>query len=438
MQERRRRTRDSEASWPAPQPGHEVVLHTRVVTDTGGGPDKTIMLGAAWMNAGSGRVAGEARFSVDCEPRLNGSAVNRDASAYWVAAAYMHPPRDPGFAAIRRRAAEAGCPLIGVPDRGPLDRGVIRRLLAVCRRYRVHIWHGHDYKSNMLGLLLRPFWDMKLVTTAHGWVTQTARTPLYYAVDRWCLPRYHHVICVSSDLYAQALRLGVAPERCTLIPNGIDEQTFCRRFAASEAPLRARYRVPAGRLVVGAAGRLRPEKAFNNLIHAVHGLIGLGLDLELWIAGAGAAQAQLQALVERLGLGERVRLLGFVEDTIDFYHGLDLFVLSSLREGLPNVVLEAMAMRVPVVATRVAGVPALIEDGRNGLLCPPGDIAGLAAAIRRAVEDPVLRAALAGAGRESIERHCTFTQRMERERRVYDEVLAVGAERDSSRTPGRG
>jgi glycosyltransferase involved in cell wall biosynthesis len=315
---------------------------------------------------------------------------------------------------------------------------VVRRLLAVCRRYQVRIWHGHDYKSNMLGLLLRPFWDMKLVTTAHGWVTQTARTPLYYAVDRWCLPRYHHVICVSADLYAQALKLGVAPERCTLIPNGIDERTFCRRFPAAEAPLRARFRVPAGRLVVGAAGRLSPEKAFNNLIHAVHHLVNNGFDLELWIAGAGAGQAELEALVARLGLGERVRLLGFVEDTIGFYHGLDLFVLSSLREGLPNVVLEAMAMGVPVVAARVAGVPALIEEGRNGLLCPPGDIAGLAGAMRRAAEDPAWRAALAQAGRQTIEERWTFGQRMARERLVYDELLSGGGERGSAQAQNRG
>ena len=77
----------------------------------------------------------------------------------------------------------------GVLDNGPFDLGVIPRLLNVCRRHKVAIWHGHDYKSNLLGLLLARFWPMKLLTTVHGWVHHTARTPLYYAVDRFCLPR---------------------------------------------------------------------------------------------------------------------------------------------------------------------------------------------------------------------------------------------------------
>ena len=102
---------------------------------------------------------------------------------------------------------------MSVPDRGPWDWRVVTQLLAVCRRERVGIWHGHDYKSNALGLVLRRFWPMRLVTTVHGWVQHTRRTPLYYAIDRLCLPRYESVICVSPDLYDECLARGV------LLPN---------------------------------------------------------------------------------------------------------------------------------------------------------------------------------------------------------------------------
>ena len=90
--------------------------------------------------------------------------------------------------------------MLSVDDRGPLDCRVVRQFLDICRRQRVRIWHGHDYKSNALGLLLRRAWSMRLVSTAHGWVTETRRTPLYYAIDRRCLARYDAVLCVSRDL----------------------------------------------------------------------------------------------------------------------------------------------------------------------------------------------------------------------------------------------
>src|SRR5262249_15182476 len=133
-------------------------------------------------------------------------------------------------------------------------------------------------------------------------------------------------------------------------------------------------------------------------------------------------RARLQALVGELALGDRVRLLGHLADTRDLYQSLDVYVLSSLREGLPNVLLEAMAMEVPVVATRISGVPRLVRDGENGLLVEPGDIAGLAAAVRRLAGDPDLRVRLRQAARTTIEQRYSFAMRMEKIRRVYDKV----------------
>ncbi len=388
------------AGWPPKPDGREVVLHTRVVTETGGGPDKTILMSAP--------------FLAD--------------SPYWLAAAYMHPPEDPGFAEVRRRAETIGSPLISVPDRGALDRSVLRRMLAICKHYQVKVWHGHDYKSNLLGVALRPFWPMKLITTVHGWVKHTTKTPLYYAVDRWCLPYYHHVICVSDDLQERVAALGVPPERCSLIHNAIDERMYSRTIAPDHAPMRQQMGTPPGRKVVGAIGRLSPEKGFGDLIRAVHGLVtgdGDRLDIELWIAGDGDARPDLERQIKALGLEDRVKLLGFCSDPIAFYHALDLFTLSSLREGLPNVVLEAMSMSVPVVSTRVAGVPKMLTDGETGLLCPIGQPGELAEAMRRALTDSALSQRLVAAGRELIEREYSFTQRMAKVRAIYDQVLGA-------------
>lgn len=382
--------------WPEAPDGRSVVLHTRVVTESGGGPDKTI---------------------------LNSASHFQD-SPYWLAAAYMHPPDDAGFDAVRKRADEADCPLIPVADRGPLDRSVVRSLYNICKHYDVKVWHAHDYKSNLLGLSLRPFHAMKLVTTVHGWVRHTTRTPLYYAVDRLCLPYYHHVICVSDDLRDRAVKVGVAPERCTMIPNAIDHLRFTRRYPQSESHLRRELGVPPERLVIGAVGRLSAEKGFTDLIRAAHTLLDEGVDLELWIAGEGEQYAALAEMIDKLSLSGRVRLLGFCGDTIGLYHALDLFVLSSLREGLPNVILEAAAMQTPIVSTRVAQVPLMLTDGETGLLCDMGNVDQLTAAMRRALGDADLRRHLAQAGRALIERQYTFAQRMAKVRAIYDSLDA--------------
>ena len=370
-----------------------VVLDARVVTGVGGGPEKTIL--------NSPRFLARRGYRMIC--------------------AYMHPPGDPGFDELRRRAAERDAPLASVHDRGAWDWKVVSRLLELCRRENVAVYHGHDYKSNAFGLLLNRFWRMRLVTTVHGWVKHTRRTPLYYGIDRFCLPRYEKILCVSEDLHRDCLARGVPAGRCVLLENGIDTHEFTRTMPAAEA--KARLGLSPGRLVVGAVGRLSEEKGFDVLLRAVEDLVRDGLDVHLLIAGEGDDRPRLEALVRELGLGGRVGLLGYRSDTSLLYQAMDVFALSSYREGLPNVVLEAMALEVPVAATRVAGVPRLIEDGDNGLLVEPGDRAGLAKALGAALRDGELRQRLARAGRATVEAKYSFAARMDKLAALYDEML---------------
>jgi glycosyltransferase involved in cell wall biosynthesis len=382
-----------------------VVLHTRVVAGSGGGPDKTI---------------------------LNSPRFLRD-SGYRVLCAYMHPPGDPGFEQLREKARLAQAPLFSVPDRGPLDWRVGLGLLHLCRRERVTVWHGHDYKSNLLGLLLRRFWPMRLVTTVHGWVRHTRRTPLYYWIDRLCLPRYERALCVSEDLRERCLACGVPEERCVLIENGIDTAQFARTVPVAEA--KRRLGKPPGRFVIGAAGRLSPEKGFDVLIRSVDRLVKGGADAELLIVGEGDEKPRLESLIAELGAGEHVHLLGYRPDLRELYEAMDLFALSSLREGLPNVLLEAMALEVPVVATRIAGVPRLIREGENGLLVEAGDAGGLTQALARLLGDEGLREDFRRAGRATIEAGHSFERRMRKVRALYDDLLGREASDRSDVNP---
>lgn len=370
-----------------------VILDARVIAGAGGGPDKTILNTPRFL-----------------EP-----------AGYRMLCAYLRPPGDPGFEAIRRKAAALHAPLVEIDDTGPLDWRVVPRLLEVCRRERVTVWHGHDYKTNALGLVLKRFWPMRLATTVHGWVHRTRRTPLYYLIDRLTLRHYELVIAVSPDLYGLCRTAGVPRRRCVLLENGIDLDDFARRHSVEEA--KRRLGLPADRPLVGAAGRLSAEKGFLHLIRAADRLVREGLDLGLVILGEGDQHAELESTIAALGRGDRFRLAGFQADPRGWFEAMDVFALSSLREGLPNVLLEALALEVPTVATRIAGVPRLLRDRANGLLVEPGDEASLAATLRELLGDASLRERLARAGRQTVEAGYSFRRRIDRLQTLYEVLL---------------
>jgi glycosyltransferase involved in cell wall biosynthesis len=378
---------------PKPPPA-PVVLDARVVTGSGGGPDKTILNSPRFLTP----------------------------LGYRMLCAYLHPPGDPGYEVIRRKAERYAAPLVSIPDRGPWDWRVVRALVALCRRERVAVWHGHDYKTNALGLLLKRFWPMRLVTTVHGWVTHTTRTPLYYKVDQLCLPRYERVVCVSDDLFEACLACGVPARNLVLLENAIDAAEYTRRQGTG--PAKAALGFPPQGFLIGAVGRLSDEKGFDVLIRSVAALLRRGLDVRLVIVGEGGERARLEKLSNDLGLGDRVSLPGWQADVRGYFEAMDAFALSSHREGLPNVLLEAMALGVPVVATRVNGVPRLVQDGRNGFLVEPADVDGLTTALVGLVKNDGLRDLFRTAGRRTVEGRYGFPARVEKLARVYDELLA--------------
>lgn len=370
-----------------------VVLHARVVTGRGGGPEKTILSNARFL----------APYGYQC------------------LSVYMHPPGDPGFEEIRCRAAACEAPLVGIEDRGPCDLRVLRQLFAVCRERHVAIWHGHDYKSNVLGLLLKRFHPMKLVSTVHGWGVTGGRAPLYYRIDRRALRHYDRILCVADELRERCLASGVPADRCQVLENGIDLHQFTRHGAPADA--KGRLGFDPARFLIGAVGRLSPEKDFASLVRAAAELLTAGRNLTLAIVGEGEERGALQRLVAQSGHSDHIHLLGYRSDTIDLYQAMDALVLSSLREGLPNVLLEAMAMEVPVVATRIAGVPRLVDGERNGLLVEPGNPAALRDAMARLMDHQPLRRRLAEAGRATVEQRYSLARRMERIHAVYQTLL---------------
>jgi glycosyltransferase involved in cell wall biosynthesis len=194
---------------------------------------------------------------------------------------------------------------------------------------------------------------------------------------------------------------------------GIDTEAF-RRDGAQGAEHGERVEV----LTVAA---LEPRKGLDVLLRALDQVPGINLTM----VGEGAERGHLEQLVAELGLGPRVRLLGAVGQhrLAELYGAADVFCLPSFAEGVPTVLMEAMSMELPVVATHIMGVPELVEDGRSGLLVPPGRADLLANALARLTADPALRASLAAEARTRVESEFELTSAVTALRRVLDPLI---------------
>lgn len=373
------------------------VLELRCVHGTGGGPEKTILQGAAAA----------------------------DPSRYAVTVCYLRDREDPLFG-IGERAGGLGIDYEEISERHSLDSGVYKSLRRLVRQRGIRIVHSHDYKTDILALLLARAEPVVPLATVHGWTGHSRRERwLYYPLDKRALVRFPRLIAVSGTIRSELLRRGVRSERVTTILNGIDPQAF-RRDPAREPQVRSALGLEPDDVVIGAVGRLEPQKRFDRLLEVFAALRKNRSNLRLLLVGEGSARGELEALARRLGVEEDCRILGHRADVADLHHAFDLFVQSSDYEGTPNVVLEAMALGTPVVATAAGGTAELIEDGVEGLIVPPGDPVRLQEAIERALADREATLRRAAAARTRIEGPLSFTSRMRAVERIYDELASGG------------
>ncbi|MFA4903638.1 MAG: glycosyltransferase [Desulfobaccales bacterium] len=227
--------------------------------------------------------------------------------------------------------------------------------------------------------------------------------------ERRLWPLAHHILCNSQAIQRVLTdSCGVPAARLTTILNGVDTDYFQPPASPAAGPPR-----------VLSVARMVPEKDHDTLLAAFHLTAKAYPEAELWLVGDGPRLAEVKGLARRLLPGDRVKFLPTNEDLRPLLQQASLLALSSRTEALPNVVLEAMAAGLPVVATRVGGVPELVELNRTGWLVNPGDAPALAAALSQAASDPDARQAMGKAGRERAVKHFS----LETMARQYESLL---------------
>lgn len=239
------------------------------------------------------------------------------------------------------------------------------------------------------------------------------------AVHGWVFRRAEAVIANSAavaDLTAR--HYGVPRESIHVVPNGVDLRPF-RESAAGAAAARRGMGAGPRSLVVGTLGRLSAEKNLPLFIEMAAALAGRHPRARFVIVGDGPERGRLEELARETSLGERLLFTGARTDVPAVLGAMDIFVLPSSTEGLPNAVMEAMAAALPVVATRVGGTREILEEGVQGLLVDPGDLEGVTAAVAGLAEDAPRRRSMGQAGRRRIEEGYSVGAMVEATRRVY-------------------
>jgi len=282
----------------------------------------------------------------------------------------------------------------------------------------------HGYKPIVMAVIGGMARRYPLVAFSHGETKESWRVSLYEAMERKAIGFAERIVCVSEAQKKRLLKYGIDERRCRVVHNAVWEPEYRCRDGSSAASVRARLEVPEGAKLVVSAGRLSPEKGHAYLIEAVAQLVKDKIDAIFAFCGDGVCRDELGALAERKGVAGICRFLGFRHDLKDIFHAMDLLVLPSLTEGLPNVVLEAFACGKPVVATSVGGVPEVVRDGVNGILVPPRRPDLLAEAILHRLRNPEESRRMGMRGREIVAEEFTFEQQNRRLEAIYDEVLA--------------
>jgi glycosyltransferase involved in cell wall biosynthesis len=324
---------------------------------------------------------------------------------------------------LRRRARE-GLRFLGINPRSEFDVHAGWQLAKILSDVQPDVVHAHDPMAVALAAMAL---QMKTTLTHRPLVVASRRVDFHlkrHAFSRWKYGRIDVFVAASRLIASMLEQDGVAADRIDVVHDGvnvsyIDKQPVVDAHAA--------FWLPHGAPVVGNVAALAPHKGQKHLVAAAARVVREVPDARFLIVGDGELRAALEKQIKDLALDRHVTLAGFRPDALGLIKSFDVFAMSSITEGLGSAVLEAMACRRPVVATRAGGIPEVVAHETTGLLVPPHDEVALAAAIVRLLRDRGLAGRLAEAGRARVESAFSVDRMVDATRAVYTARLRQDA-----------
>jgi glycosyltransferase involved in cell wall biosynthesis len=315
-----------------------------------------------------------------------------------------------------------------INERFRFDPQVIPALRRIVAKESPDVIQTHMIKSHFLVKLAGLGKQYPWVAYHHGYTTTDLKMRAYNRLNHWSLPSAARVITVCQAFANQLSRAGVRADRITVCHNSVVAPACVP--SEERQTLKHRLGITGGELVVLSVGRLSREKGYSDLLNAIALLRELDSELKfkLVIAGEGPERERLERAAHRSRLSARVLFIGHVEDITPYYAIADTLALPSHSEGSPNVLLEAMAAGVPVVATNVGGVPEIAIAEKSALLVPPREPRLFAAALHRLLTTPELAQTLSANAKVRVETHFSPESHAQSLIRIYQELLPIRAE----------
>jgi len=362
----------------------------------------------------------------------------------------------PGHGALARRAEVAGLPVVDVQKGRGLDVTAIRGLRRGWTRGEYDIVHTHNGRTALIGSMAKAFTRRGVLVSTEHFLTpaRLSRRGVSALLSRklhhWRENRTRMTVAISCAVRdAIVLRGETDPRKIRVVPNGICDPAL----GSLEDPqlVRERLQIPANAPLIVCAARLEKEKCVHVLIDAMETLLASRPDARCVIAGAGAEEPELRRQIARAEVGHAVQLIGFQSDPLSLIRAADVFVLPSIAEPFGLVLLEAMGLGVPVLATRAGGPMEIVLHGQTGLLVEPHKSEAMAAALWNCLDQPTLARQFGCAGRQRYLARFTAAQMAREMLAVYRECLrpngagvvsdearqaeSVGADRDLAHPP---
>lgn len=321
-------------------------------------------------------------------------------------------------------AKTAGLTYHGIPMSGPLDIRAQWKLNRLLRQEKVDLLCAHGYKACVMGWWAGLRLKIPILAFSRGYTAENIKVSFYEWLERRVIGRLVGIVFVSEGQRKKLKSFGIQGRKNWVVHNAVSIDRLGKGQATElRGTVCKRLGIPENSKMIVTAGRLSPEKGHRFLVEAIGKIVKKEKNTFFIFCGTGPSKNDLEKQARELGIYEQCRFAGFRRDLNEIFRVMDLLVLPSLTEGLPNVVLEAFACAKPVIATNVGGVPEIVEDGINGILVSSKRSDLLAEALERLVSSPKMARQMGQAGYCKVKSAFTFKEQTQKFEEIYHQIL---------------